>query len=66
LVAVRLADPTVAGADVVRSRRCCCPSGDRGAQPEGGEAGEVLGGGEKVEVGVDFASAALIGEYIAV
>ena len=36
----------------------CRPSGGRGVKAEHGEAGEVGGGGEEVEVGVDFGSAA--------
>ena len=49
-----------------RSRRRRCPSGECRAQPEGGKAGEVLCGGEEVEVGVDFASAAHPGTASAV
>lgn len=45
-------------AEVVRSWCCRSPSDGGGADPEHGEASEVLGGGEKVEVGVDLASAA--------
>src|SRR6266508_5210006 len=46
-----------AGTEVAPSWRDRRPSGDRRAEPEGGEASEVLGGGEKVEIGVDFAGA---------
>ena len=50
-----------------RGRSCGdCPSGRGGAQSEDGEAGQVGGGGEEVEVGVDFGSAADTGSASAV
>ena len=64
-------DVIVVGAGL--DRRCCrgrsCgdrPSGRGGAQAEHGEAGQVDGGGEEVEVGVDFGSAADTGSASAV
>src|SRR5215216_910651 len=45
-------------AEVVFSWRCRRPSGGGGVQAEHGEAGEVVCGGEEVEIGVDLASAA--------
>src|SRR3979490_2219313 len=46
------------GAEVTASWRSCLPSGDARAETEHGETGQVLGGGEQVEVGVDFSFAA--------
>lgn len=46
------------GAEVASLRRGHRPSGHRRANPEHGEAPEVLGGGQEVEVGVHFAPAA--------
>src|ERR1700738_1468314 len=57
---------TAAGADVVCSRRGHGPSGVRRAQSEHGEACEVVGCGEEVEVGVDLACAAYSGSSPAV